>query len=338
MVDNSKGSDAAAEALVKNENVYEVVEDTYEADEFVIYVAQIGETKYETLQEAIDAAADGAAIILLTSTTETVEITKALTINLNGCSASSVTAGAGFELDSSDASKLVVTAVVGKAAYITKNGVTNYYETLEAAIAAAASGDTIVMMEDASVTYVMVAVDVTLDLNGNDLTAATLLYSQNGYLIDAVGGGVVKASNYIMNRDNKGYLPVYDSASGGYQLALFETGVVQDGNTIIYWVETENESALNLLKQSGNGNLKAVVDVTWTESDSTNGYQRFTFNDTLNESYWADHLNSAFYFTIGGLTAEMGIVGVTPKITSSMGAADTNVWPEIVVAGYTYQV
>ena len=60
VVDNSKGEDAAAEALVKNENIYEVVDYDYEADDFVVkYVAEVNGVGYATLQAALDAAAAG---------------------------------------------------------------------------------------------------------------------------------------------------------------------------------------------------------------------------------------------------------------------------------------
>ena len=48
------------------------------------YVAQIGDAKYETLAEAITAAAKGSTVTLLADTRENVTIDKALTLDLNG--------------------------------------------------------------------------------------------------------------------------------------------------------------------------------------------------------------------------------------------------------------
>ena len=48
------------------------------------YVAETGETKYETLQEAIDAAKRNATVKLLTDTEENVTINNAMTLDLNG--------------------------------------------------------------------------------------------------------------------------------------------------------------------------------------------------------------------------------------------------------------
>ena len=66
VVDNMKGQKAAEEALVNNENIYEVVDYDYVADDFVVnYVAAIGEDKYTSLEDAFAAAVDGDVITLL---------------------------------------------------------------------------------------------------------------------------------------------------------------------------------------------------------------------------------------------------------------------------------
>ena len=48
------------------------------------YVAQVGNVKYETLQEAVDAAGNGATVKLIDDTKENVTIAKGLTLDLNG--------------------------------------------------------------------------------------------------------------------------------------------------------------------------------------------------------------------------------------------------------------
>lgn len=47
-------------------------------------VAQVGETKYETLQAAVNAAADGATVILLANVTENVEVAAGKTVTVTG--------------------------------------------------------------------------------------------------------------------------------------------------------------------------------------------------------------------------------------------------------------
>ena len=67
VIDNSMGETAAKDALASTESVYthKVVDDTYIAEEFKVYLAQIGEVKYETLQAAINAVKDGETITVL---------------------------------------------------------------------------------------------------------------------------------------------------------------------------------------------------------------------------------------------------------------------------------
>ena len=73
IVDNSQGSDAAANALVNNTNVYEVVDYDYDAIDFNMdYVARIGDTGYETLQGAINDVQDNQVIELLTHNSENI--------------------------------------------------------------------------------------------------------------------------------------------------------------------------------------------------------------------------------------------------------------------------
>ena len=73
IVDNSQGEDAATNALVKNENVYEVADYDYDAIDFNMnYVARIGDNGYETLQEAINNVQNNQVIELLTHNSENI--------------------------------------------------------------------------------------------------------------------------------------------------------------------------------------------------------------------------------------------------------------------------
>lgn len=76
--DESKlGEKTVAASVTLTTSVNELVSD-------VAYVAAIGDTKYETLQAAIDAAKSGATVKLLADTRENVTIAKKLTLDLNG--------------------------------------------------------------------------------------------------------------------------------------------------------------------------------------------------------------------------------------------------------------
>lgn len=88
IVDNSKGEDAAAEALVNNTNVYQVGVTSYTAEDFAEPVAKIGDVEYKSLQAAIDAAQAGETITVLRDVTLTEGVTIAaddeITLDLNG--------------------------------------------------------------------------------------------------------------------------------------------------------------------------------------------------------------------------------------------------------------
>ena len=94
VVDNSKGSDAALQAMVEGTS-HNVADIDYVAKDFVIdYVAQIGDKKFASLADAIAAAAEGDTIVLLDDVTvdKTLEIAadKSFTLDLAG---KTITAG-----------------------------------------------------------------------------------------------------------------------------------------------------------------------------------------------------------------------------------------------------
>ena len=91
VVDNSKGSDAALQALVEGTS-HNVADIDYVAKDFVIdYVAQIGDKKFASLQDAENAAKDGDTIVLLDDIALTGGVTfydangaRNITLDLNG--------------------------------------------------------------------------------------------------------------------------------------------------------------------------------------------------------------------------------------------------------------
>ena len=68
---------------------------------------------------------------------------------------------------------LTVSAADEKAASVTTAGVATEYATLDEAVAALNDGDTLTLLDDATVSPITIAKEITLDLNGNTLTAAT---------------------------------------------------------------------------------------------------------------------------------------------------------------------
>ena len=79
---------------------------TFTAKPIKVYVAQVGETQYETLAAAIEAAGENGVVTLLANVTETVTVNKAVTITKNGFTAV-IVAGDGFEVVETDEAYVV---------------------------------------------------------------------------------------------------------------------------------------------------------------------------------------------------------------------------------------
>ncbi|MBE6799418.1 MAG: hypothetical protein E7525_06595 [Ruminococcaceae bacterium] len=161
------------------------------------------------------------------------------------------------------------------------------YETLDAAFAAAKSGDKVVLLEnvDAGATVVMIPAGVTFDLNGYYLTASNFL--SFGDVIDTaeeVGGLVISndttISFTILQKSNT-FMSIYDTAAGCYR--FFEYQVVTKGvrlrnNGLIvddqvafgYAVEFTNMAAYKIIVESENTGLAFTAKVTVNNGNKTN--------------------------------------------------------------------
>lgn len=91
LVDNSKGEDAAIDAITEGKTIYEVSSLSYNVDNFRGLVASVTDSegnvvKYETLEEALEAVQVGDIVTLLgdTTITEKIEIADSLTIDGDG--------------------------------------------------------------------------------------------------------------------------------------------------------------------------------------------------------------------------------------------------------------
>ncbi len=123
------------------------------------FVAQIGETKYETFAEAIAAAGENDEIIVLDDT---------------------ATVPAGWKIADGKLVRKVYVAQI-----VTNEGATtNKYESLAAAVAAASAGDTVTLLTDIEVTEkVSIAKSIVLDGNGKKITATTADAKASGYYV-----------------------------------------------------------------------------------------------------------------------------------------------------------
>lgn len=191
------------------------------------------------------------------------------------------------------------------------------FDKLSDALAAVEAKQTVKLLK--SVTgekYVEVEANVTLDLNGYNITDVRLLYVTGQIIDTAVTKGTVKADGYYINRDNE-YTPVYDSEKDGY--SLFKLSVKT------WWYATEKKvqfaldrdmadfsAAVALMNANSNGRrVKAQVEFSWVDSaQNVKGKQAFELGETYMSQYLANASNLAPYVTIKGLETIEGTVSV----------------------------
>ena len=158
-------------------------------------------------------------------------------------------------------SQLVLTPVAAEKEDEAKIG-TKSYATLQAAIDEAKPEDEIVLQTAVEADEVTVPAGVTLNLNGQTLTAGEINIA--GALVDTVGDGLLVTNTTITcSSDNGGYLPLTDSAAGGYRLCkptLETLGKVPGNNgSAAYWFHAhfEKEAAY------GYTGVEIGVQMTW---------------------------------------------------------------------------
>ena len=187
------------------------------------------------------------------------------------------------------------------------------YKSLSAALTDATAGQTVKLLKSVNgdVTgekYVEVEANVTLDLNGHDLTGAKLLWVTGTILDSATKKGIVSATKYLLPTNN-GYAPVYNSEGDGY--SFFELSVYSEkkDNAVLFRLDksAERAAAVDLMKANV-GRVKAVVTISWKDGDTGSGDQSFTFVDQKMSSYLADVTKYAFKVSIGGLDKISGTV------------------------------
>ena len=211
------------------------------------------------------------------------------------------------------------------------------YATLEEALEAAESGDTIILQDDCEAGEVVLNPGVTLDLNGHTLSAESVFgvdtsgisdssnNAQNNY--EPKGLLLMEKGNLFLPEDN-GAVPVYNPEKGGYIFVdfLFQSKVV--GNTINLLTTSRTMETIELLKNGAEDNdVKVVVRVSWNGEDGRT-HKDFKFNDETvqrvmqsNRGKFND-FGRMFYVTVSGLE---NLTGVTAQvmIISESNAADS---------------
>ena len=191
---------------------------------------------------------------------------------------------------SSSSMDLTKVAAFQKGVYVPFSIGTTSYASLDAALSAAKSGDTVKMQSDAEASgFVCVSEGVTVDLNGHTLTAKASVLAPAGSMIDSSNGnGLLKvkqntAGGYdsVYIQRNNGQTTLYDKTAGGYR--FFDVTVYSflgsDSNEewARVWCKPvfTNDYAYELLAAGGHGD-EMVVNANWGA-----GTYRFSFKQSL---------------------------------------------------------
>ena len=226
---------AVLDKLVALEGALEALQNTNVAD--VNAVAKIGDTTYDTLDEAITAAADGNTIeVLANCETEGMNLSKNLTIKGKG--ADSVNPEIKF-------TKYGI-ALWGKAltfqdCKVTMNGIGSTPYTAEW------NWMTISASTNASLT--LDNVEMSMDASGVANSPHAIYFCSNNVL-NIKNGSVLKIKNYPQDALE------WDGGDGGYNVNITDSTFISDHNrsgfTGTFWVTAEN-STVEVINSTGNG-------------------------------------------------------------------------------------
>ena len=186
-----------------------------------------------------------------------------------------------------------VCTICGHVETVAVNTATNEtYDSLEAALDAALTGETVKLLADVTENTVMVIPGVTLDLNGFQLTAAYAVGFDSAHIIDSVGTGclVIALENLVLDAGNA-MIPVYDGAGYVFTKAGFairqDAAYTGEGIKINALACPVRMDVVELLKDGGaDNNVEIVIQLSWNITDETGavtgtGSQEFVFNDQV---------------------------------------------------------
>ena len=213
-------------------------------------------------------------------------VTMTLTVNKNRFYADGLTAAAGIK-KTEDNTKITFEAV----AFVAQNTTTNVsYGSVSEALAAAKSGETVKMITDSLEGTIIVPVGVTLDLNGQTLTADYVVAFKDSHVVDnsADNDGLLKAAKDQVALDvNNEQLPAWNE--NGYQ--FFEISMktqlvedeVNDSAELKFYIEKTGDwrKLLALFADGATDNdLSVMVKLTWVANDGKNPTtQYYSYNE-----------------------------------------------------------
>ena len=206
--------------------------------------------------------------------------------------------------------------------YVAKNVNTDTkYTTLNGALAAAKSGETVVPLTNITdEAYILVMAGVTLDLDGYNVTGATLFYV-SGTLVDhGETRGQFSADAYYLGKSVNSEFPIYNVETDTY--SLYDLVIYQDhpDGKYIYRLTkgdgTERAAACNAIAKDSDvlGRVEAAVDMYWSEGSGTgqkDTKKTISFSKVMLSEY-AKKPSLAYSITFTGLDTLEGSVTAVP--------------------------
>ncbi len=213
-----------------------------------VNAASVGDTEYDTLQEAITAA-DGGDITLLRNVTEkgTVTLDKNVTINTNGYKVNLLGEPAVKVLDG-----VTLPEVFGsfEACGVTDDGYTSYFNTLYDAIEHC---DSVTLLEDANASPLNIVKDYTLDMNGHSITA-----NDNAFNITTLVSSTPESANIVITNSAAAESVIY----GGIEIS----NKTKSNDTVYYTftldknVKVSADVAMHVLGNGAEGSVTVNIN------------------------------------------------------------------------------
>ena len=160
------------------------------------------------------------------------------------------------------------------------------YATLAEALAAAQAGETVTLVDDANETTVILMKGITLDLNGQTLTADYLVAFNGNHVVDnATEKGLLKIKkNNISLAKNNSMMPVYNEQDGYLFISInhqLSSKVTTDGISITYRPSLGKDYNSLLNNGAENNGLKLIVRLSWIDDQGADASQNFVFTEDL---------------------------------------------------------
>lgn len=188
------------------------------------------------------------------------------------------------------------------------------YSSVNDAIDEAASGETVKLLTNFAEENVMVQEKITLDLNGNDLSANTVVVlSEEASIIDSTDGEAllkIAKDNLVVNSTNE-YLPVWveEEDVSGYRFTkvslrqTVKTLVNGDAYFRFYIEGTDANCALQqeLADGGADNDIYLQVQLNWVDVNGNTGSKLFTYNEEQLIKYAANWTGNEFRLYVTGM-------------------------------------